>query len=541
MEGVILSTWLVIAKNEVRLWSNRFRRNRKAFFIGLIIFLGIYAFFLVPWLYNALLPGLIIEILVIYGPLISPTIASFMFLMFLVLLIWPLNQALQDVRVGQVEVMMAAPIRPHHILFGKYVGRLPTYFIAIAAVAPWILGFFVTAFSIDVLGQMVILFSICLLFLLSTWIGTLVSSLAESRLAQSPRGRDVGRAILFIVPTIFFIFLYLVFPIAIQSPEFLSVIKFFPSSWATNVILHQIGSIFTLDLLPALGSTFNIIFNFALLGIVAVSTLILGYRIAGRAYSLEPMAIAKAKIVGEKKVFALVRRIVPGFFGEIVAANLKGSTRRLEVLSRLGYVIIMSVVVTIMVPLTTGGLVAVEPEWFIYMMSFEYSIFQALMFGAFVLYFNKDTIWLYRKVPRGIRTFVAAVFVQNALILVPVGMILMLGLGLVFNFGMWTLLGIATVAIFALYALGISIGVNCIFPTFEEKGAKVTLIIFASLALLLPPFMVPIFLTVLGIGSYLPVIAGLAQLGIGLLLFPFWIVLELCILYLGVKKLYSLE
>ncbi|MFX0096354.1 MAG: hypothetical protein ACFE7E_01180 [Candidatus Hodarchaeota archaeon] len=541
MEGVILSTWLAIAKNEVRIWSNRFRRNRKVFFAILIVFLGIYAFFLVPWLYNTLLPSLIIDIIVVFGPLISPAITSFMFLIFLVLLFWPLNQALQDLRVGQVEVMMAAPIRPHHILFGKYVGRLPTYFIAIAAIAPWILGFFVVAFSIDILGQIVILFSICLLFLLSTWIGTLISSLAESRLARSPRGRDIGRAILFIVPTVVFIFLYLVFPFAIQSPEFLSVIRFFPSSWATNVILHQIGSIFTLDLLPALGSTFNVVFNFTLLAIVTFSTLILGYRIAGKAYSLEPIAMATTRIVGEKKVYALVRSIIPGSFGEIVAANLKGSFRRLEMLSRLGYAIIMSVVVTIMVPLTTGSLFTPEPEWFIFMMSFEYSIFVGIMFGAFVLYFNKDTIWLYRKVPHGIRTFVAAVFVQYALILVPIGMIMMSVIGLVLNFGIFTFLGIGTIALFTLYSLGISIGVNCIFPTFEEKGAKVALIIIGSLVFLLPPLMIPIFLDVLGIRRYLPFIPGLAGLGVTLFMFPFWIVLELCILYLGVKKLHSLE
>ena len=123
--------WFHIAKNEIRLWSNRYRNHRTLLFVIIAVFLGVYAFVLVPLVFNAVSP-LIYEFLVALPPYFIFFVYSFASLyIFIWCLTYPLSSMLQDTSdlSGQLEILLSSPVKEQDILFGKFIGRVPIYFI----------------------------------------------------------------------------------------------------------------------------------------------------------------------------------------------------------------------------------------------------------------------------------------------------------------------------------------------------------------------------------------------------------------------------
>ncbi|TFG04784.1 MAG: hypothetical protein EU536_03830 [Promethearchaeota archaeon] len=78
--------WLSIAKNEVRFWTSRFRGHRPLLFTLIALFMGVYAFFLVPLILNTVRTP-IYDLLTAMGPglpyfmfLISSIIVLYIFI-----------------------------------------------------------------------------------------------------------------------------------------------------------------------------------------------------------------------------------------------------------------------------------------------------------------------------------------------------------------------------------------------------------------------------------------------------------------------------
>ena len=128
--------YLPIAKNEVRLWTSSFRNHRGLFFGILIAFMGIYAFLLVPLVLNAFYAP-IHNLLMGFGsglPIFIYFIFSLIILyIFLLSITFPLSSMLQSTNdlSGQLEILLGSPIKKQDILFGKFIGRIPTYLIMI--------------------------------------------------------------------------------------------------------------------------------------------------------------------------------------------------------------------------------------------------------------------------------------------------------------------------------------------------------------------------------------------------------------------------
>ncbi|MDO8055660.1 MAG: hypothetical protein Q6361_02260, partial [Candidatus Hermodarchaeota archaeon] len=103
----MVSKWLQIAKAEFFVLTARFKGHRKLF-MGLILSLGVlWAVYFVP-----LVVGLVMEVLapitpirVIVQVMFPGLMRAVMLLLWILLLILPLSQALTEIRIGQWEIL----------------------------------------------------------------------------------------------------------------------------------------------------------------------------------------------------------------------------------------------------------------------------------------------------------------------------------------------------------------------------------------------------------------------------------------------------
>ncbi len=528
--------WLKIAKNEIRLWTSRYRNHRLLFFAIIAAIMGLYAFVLVPFILNRFRDPL-------YGFLstFGPALPYFMYYVFsfvgLYILIWCLTQPLsylaQDTGdlAGKLEVLLKTPIKPNDILFGKFIGRLPTYLIMLFALAPWFVNLFAIAVPLSIFSQIAIYLILFTLIVLSMWLGNLLAAFLESRVRKSEKSRDLGRALIFVIVIFTTIFMYiLIYVMSVgfadpTSPLF-GILQGFPSTWSAVVIINLFG-------FSNIGYL-HVGICLVLLLVVTVTVLYLGYRGAGRFYSLEPVETGVERVGPEKKFYRVFRRIIPGDFGIQVVSQLKQFSRKMENFSRIGYSVGISIIVVIFNVIATPA--GDYKLGVILMLSvYLYSVMNAMMLGTYVIVGSKDNLWIYKKAPSGVKKFVWSVYIVNLLYGFLIGIVLNIVIAIVFKLTVLDGILLILFSISLLLALmACAIGIAFIFPTFEERGGKIGLIMMSFNGIAWGIFIGAAFLSFgfesfLGIWTWI-IIALLFAAPIGYLL-----------MRLGIRKLSTLE
>ncbi|GAG78750.1 unnamed protein product, partial [marine sediment metagenome] len=90
------SLWKEIAKNEIRLRTSKYRSNRKLFFITLYSALFLWAFIIAPLIFDLFMPTLANEFSEVFKPTIAIIIESLMMTLFIMLLMYPLNNIYKE-------------------------------------------------------------------------------------------------------------------------------------------------------------------------------------------------------------------------------------------------------------------------------------------------------------------------------------------------------------------------------------------------------------------------------------------------------------
>ncbi|NVM30491.1 MAG: hypothetical protein HWN65_16750 [Candidatus Helarchaeota archaeon] len=529
--------WLSVAKNEIRLWTSRFRNHRKILFTLIAAIMGVYAFVLVPLILSTFQSA-------IYGLLdgLGPALPYIMFFIIavvtLIIFFWcisfPLSTTVQDTSdlSGRLEVLLSSPIKPKDILLGKFLGRIPTYLLMIFIIFPWLVNFFSIRIPISPFGQLAFYLVIFLVVLFGLWLGTLLAAYIESWIRKSARTRDIGRSLSFVVAIVFVVFMYvLIYGLMSgfdpSSPLF-DVLQFFPSTWGTHIIMRAFG-------LPSIVSLDTIYFGLLLVGLTLV-VLYLGYHAAGRFYSMEPVTIETGTIVSENRFFRFMRRIIPGTFGIQVLSQLKQFSRKYENFTRLGYAVGISITIFVFNPSMWSISVPFFTIGFKIMMTiFMYSMMTSMLLGGFVIVGSKDNLWIYKKAPNGVKKFVWSVYFVNIIYTILIGIVYSIIFSAIAGFTIlegfiMTLFSIG----FLLALMAAAIGIAFIFPTFEERGGKFGLLMMAIMGVAMVGFMVAIIANIYLvdlIGVYASPICALATIG----------VIGYGLLRLGIRKLTSLE
>ncbi len=412
-----LPKWLLIAKNEYRLRLNRIRSIRTFFPIITIGLLAVYVAFIAPYLANLFIDDLLAFFLSQIALAMVPVL---FFVIFFYLLILPVTYTLQGMQAGQVEIFLAAPIKPSDVLLGEFLGIAPFYAIFITIIA----GFFTAALSplgLSLSQIFIIVVIFCIVFISALWIGTVIAAVVRTRFAKSARGKDIGRALSLVVALPIVAVMYAIigggFAEALTDPGTNQltrfILGFLPSSWGADVILDFAAN-------PGTFGFFAFENMIRLLGLVIFFVLVLwlGTKLASRIYSVEPTSFNASIVKSDGFFFKTIRTLGGGgSFGNLLVSVFKDYTRRLENLSRLVYILGLLALVNIF--LIEGSS---DPGDALIMGVFLFAFLAVLIVGQVALG-GKENVFIHKKAPSGISRLVKARLIQSWLVAVPIAIV----------------------------------------------------------------------------------------------------------------------
>lgn len=406
-----LAKWLVVAKNEYRIRTSSIRSIRSYFPIVVVGLLIAYITVLAPMIVDVFIDDLLAFFVSQVALAMMPLI---MFLVFIYSLIIPITYTLQDIQTTQLEIFLAVPIKASDVLVGEFLGITPFYAIAITVLA----GFFTAALhplGMNSIQLMIITLLFILVVLSALWIGTVLAALIRTKLGQVAKRRDMGRALSLVLSIPLIALMYAIMSggvlDALSNPNTVGLVRtllsIFPSTWGADVILSFTATpgIIGIDALTRLG---GLVFFFT-------GTLWLGTAVASRAYTLEPTTFTASTVKPDGLFYTFMKAIGGrGSFSALLVSVFKNYSRRLENLSRIGYV----VAIVILVNLFFGG-PKEDLEDALIMSQFMYPFLAVFVVGQVTLG-GRESLFIYRKAPFGVRRLVKARLVQSWLVVVPI-------------------------------------------------------------------------------------------------------------------------
>jgi len=402
--------WFVVARNEYRIRTSRIRKIRPYFPILVIGLLAIYVAFIAP----AVVSLFIDEVLAfIIKDAAVPMVQIILFMIFFYFIIIPITNTLKEVQTGQLEIFLAAPIKPSDVLLGEFLGVMPFYAIAVTV----IIGFFTAVLSQTPLGLDIVQIAITIIIFIVTffsalWIGTVIAALLRTKLGKTARGKDIGRALALVIALPMIAIMYAVMggglPGALVDPGTSGMVRvilgLLPSSWGAEVFV---------DLARTHAVGFETLIRFGGLIVFFVAVLWLGAKAANRAYSLEPTTFIASRAKPDGFFYKTVKYVGGGgSFGTLLVSIFKDYSRRLENLSKIGYMVGLLVLVNVFL----GG--SEDLEGALLMPLFILPLLAAFVVGEVTLR-GKEALFIYKKTPAGVGRLVKARLLHGWLVVVP--------------------------------------------------------------------------------------------------------------------------
>ncbi len=412
-----LPKWLLIAQNEYRLRLSRIRKIRSFFPVLAVVLLSIYVGFVAPLVAEIFIDDILAFFLSQVALAMMPIL---LFMIFFYMLLLPITYTLQGMQAGQVEIFLAAPIKPSDVLLGEFLGVIPFYAIFVTIVA----GFFTAALSplgLSVLQIFITVSIFIIVFLSAIWIGTVIAALVRTRFAKSARGKDIGRALSLVIALPMVAILYGImgggFTEALADPGTSGltrmILSFLPSSWGADVILDFAANPGNIS---AVG--FETLARFVGIVVFFAIALWLGTKLASRIYSIEPTTFIASRAKPEGFFYKTIRFLGGrGSFSNLLVSIFKDYARKLENLSRIIYILGLLALINIFFVRGSS-----DPDDALIMGVFLFSFLAVLVVGQ-VTAGGKESIFIHKKAPSGIVRFIKARLIQGWLVAVPIGAI----------------------------------------------------------------------------------------------------------------------
>ena len=525
--------WLVVARNEYRIRTSRIRKIRPYFPYLVIGLLAVYVAFIAPAVVNLFIDDFLAFIL---SQVAVAMMQIILFMIFFYFIIIPITSTLKEVQTAQLEIFLAAPIKPGDVLLGEFLGKIPLSAIFITVIA----GFFTAALNplgLDIVQTAIIILIFVVTLLSGLWIGTVITALLRTSLGKTARGRDIGRALALAIalPLVALVFAIQFGGLlqALADPTISGTVKnilgLFPSSWgAENIVSFALNP----GNISAVGSETLTRFG----GLVAffVAVLWLGAKAANRAYSLEPTTFIASRAKPDGAFYKTVKYFGGGgSLGTILVSVFKDYSRRLENLTHITFYICALALVTIFTTRMSSG--PDDPPTALIMNQIILPVVAATVAGE-VTTRGKDSLFIYRKAPSGEGRLVNAMLVKSWLMVIPIAAAVT---------AVTTILSPQTTIISLLTNTGsmsLIVGGNVAFviglfllnPAFSDKSVKykinLVMVIFVSAGLFLVSMVVLVVFQPKTFWLYLQILQTALS----------WL-LGIVFLYLGKRKLSRIE
>ncbi|MGY5876140.1 MAG: hypothetical protein RTU30_10365 [Candidatus Thorarchaeota archaeon] len=416
--------WFYIAKAEFQIQTSGIRKHRSAVVLGSFVAGITWALLIAPSLMGYILNGVLgIPQSVVAAVMPGLMRAGIMFL-WLILLILPLSNALQEVRVGQWEILLSNNVQTREILVGSFVGRFSVYGLYVLYLAPLLVAPFAQALEVSILGQGIMYITFFVITVSTIWLSNLLVTAIQSKLGASSRGRDLAKGlsiVLSLVAILPLVGLQLFAPVMSEILG-MNIFLLFPFTWGADLV-SQVAVIFNGIGLPiggldtALGCPLSS--NVVLLSGFSVFIVVLGLLAADRFFVIGESARTDSvmTIRSENLILRGVRRVSSGSFGILIVTGLKDFGRKAENLSRLALFMILVSVVPVFIYIRAG---AFELTSVIVMMSLMLGFLGVQVFGGAGFLESRDQLWTIQAAPYGVKRYVRAKAVQSLLLTIPV-------------------------------------------------------------------------------------------------------------------------
>lgn len=404
--------WWVIARNEYRMATSGIRSWRKVLPILIIAALAIFVFWIAPGI-ASLIKDETLALLVSQAALAS--VEVIMVTAFFYFLVIPISNTLRESQTEDLEALLSSPLKPADLLLGKFLGKLPLYGIGIVVVA----GIFTAVLSlrgISILQTLIIVLVFLMLLVSAMWLGEVVSAVLRTRLRKTSKGKDIGKALAMLIALPMLALFYAIMGgwmgEALSNPGnsglVETILMVFPTSWGAGLVLDfgsHPGILAPSGLMSLLQFTGVVLFF--------VGSFFLGTRAANRVYSLEPTGVAASWARKEGLFYRLIRRLGRGSsFSVLLVTIFKDYARRLENLSRVAYVVGLMVLIAVFLVTPEDPLGLVSTLLFT-------SVFLAAILIGEVTIRGKESLFIYRRVPKGESRYLKARLIQSWIIAVP--------------------------------------------------------------------------------------------------------------------------
>ncbi|MFW9828436.1 MAG: hypothetical protein ACFFEY_12670 [Candidatus Thorarchaeota archaeon] len=529
------SLWKIIARNEIRIRTSNFRNHRVLFFIALYSLLVIWAVFLAPFLFELFMPTLAEQFSDIFKPLIAIIIESIMMMLFLVLLIYPLNNVYKEDEIGSKETLISTPVKANDIFLGEFLGKAPMYSIAILIIAPIIVGLINPIIDLTLIQYLIIYGTVFGLVYFANLVGSIIGNWIEHKISKNEKARDLGKALIWVFTILLVAIMYAVMfflNFLLEHPELKNWLAFYPSLWFSNIVLYSID--------PVLISTFilNIWISILLAIGIPLISLYVSYKKAELFYTLEA-SIEKSNITiieNESRFYAFVRKISGRKWGGLTVVQLKRFFRKKANIARVAYVV---------------GLLGFM-SWFISSMSddafgiiFSSTILIAIgggigsiIVGHLAFVDSKDLIWVYKRSPRGLKALIYSYLLMMLIFNIFLAIFVTIMLTIFSNIDLFnTVLFFLEFLLFAEISMCQAMGLQCISPAFGEKDSSMKGNAMISMLLLQPMMFLPVGLLIFVIPNGIELMRLILQGSI----FLYNTAVSLPLLYIGMKKLNKIE
>ncbi|MGY5858834.1 MAG: hypothetical protein RTU63_05655 [Candidatus Thorarchaeota archaeon] len=471
--------WLAIAKAEFLVLSASMRSHRRVYmgFLASLAFIwaAIGAPILIGGLISEILPiELLQPLLQVIFPGLMRTVALFLWI---VLLLFPLSYALQEIKIGQWEIFLSNNVRTRDIMAGTFLGKIPLFGLIVIFLAPLLITPLVLAFEVNLIGQVLIYGTITLLSLGTIWFSNFITSIIQARLGDSSRGNDIAKALAMVVAVVVIIPMYgLIFFLPTMS-ELMGGDAFLllPSTWfadtmswfavtfngvgLTGAQVIGFGSILQLDMLASIA----LMSGFVLLtiGLALVS--------ADRVFTIEAgVRTEVVTTVGKENIILRgVRRLSPGSFGALMVTHFKDFMRKAQNLSKIFYGVVLATILPVI--MTSFDFADMQMNDMVVMIVAMMALVGAMPFAGAGFLESKDQLWIIQGTPSGASRYVKSRIVSQALIGVVLIIIPSTVLYLVLELTLIELLMISGLGYMAIFGgMLIATGITAGNPNYED-------------------------------------------------------------------------
>lgn len=420
---------VAIARAEYQVLTS-FMRSRRTLYMTLIVALSlVWATVVAPILMETAINAFmsmdaIRGLLMVMFP---GVMRSLMMLIWLALFLFPLSQALQEIKIGQWEIFLSNNVRTKDILAGTFMGKIPLYGVVVILLAPLVISPFMLAFQVSILGQILVYGVFALLALSAIWVSNLVTSVIQARLGDSARGNDIAKAISMIVAIVVVVPMYglMFFLPAISEMMGANVLLALPSTWFADIVTW-ISALFNgVSLTPVeIGNFAGILqmdlwMSAILMGAWVAGTIALGLWSADRVFTID--AGLRTEVVtttGRENVFIRgIRRASPGPFGTLMVTTFKDFMRKAQNLSKIGYGTVLAVMLPII--MTSIDIEYVEVRELFFMLVVMMSLVGTFPFAGTGFLESKDQLWIIQGAPDGAKRFVRSRIASQLIMVVP--------------------------------------------------------------------------------------------------------------------------